>query len=364
MTTNVLESEIIDNELMESPETIVPSSQNSVDEFHHEINHTLESPEMENQSIKHIEIPDDTIQSYEEPVNPSENVQTSPKKPKKISRPERTLPAHILANKQKYDDLIERQKNILESKKKLSVTSKPSNPSKTVKSTNKPLTKPKSIKSVNEPATSRHRPNRYPTPSTTYAPKKPDTKNLLNPSPDNSIDTSANPSTDNSTPHIESSPSTNDADTLPIRRVMIGDRIRYIPTKQGESVPNRSNSTLSIDKNINQKPNGKKYIENQIEKNKKKNITSFDDMRRHSITKNIDQKIDTSKMSLQELRKLQSQTRIRETQELKKKSEIQKESPLQKIMQDTELSEFGKLMAIKDLSKKQRNRKAETPLNI
>ncbi|AVL94982.1 hypothetical protein ma596 [Moumouvirus australiensis] len=103
-----------------------------------------------------------------------------------------------------------------------------------------------------------------------------------------------------------------------------------------------------------------KQMENDVKKQTVRNVKSFSDLRRIKTLQDISSGDiqDTNKASMTELRKLRMEQKKREQAELRKKSEDnKKESAVQEILKNDKMSKFAKVVAIKNLSVNSRNRR-------
>jgi len=93
-----------------------------------------------------------------------------------------------------------------------------------------------------------------------------------------------------------------------------------------------------------------KHMENEVKKNTIKNVKSFSDLRRITEMQHIDVEINTSRMTVVEMRKLNSEKRQRDMADQKLKQTNQRETLVQNILKNDKLSKFSKLVAIKNIS--------------
>ncbi|QGR54115.1 hypothetical protein [Moumouvirus maliensis] len=103
-----------------------------------------------------------------------------------------------------------------------------------------------------------------------------------------------------------------------------------------------------------------KQMENDVKKQTVRNVKSFSDLRRIKTLQDISSGDiqDTNKASMTELRKLRMEQKKREQAELRKKAEDnKKESAVQEILKNDKMSKFAKVVAIKNLSVNSRNRR-------
>lgn len=101
-----------------------------------------------------------------------------------------------------------------------------------------------------------------------------------------------------------------------------------------------------------------KHIESEAKKETIKNVKNFSDLRKIKEMQTLDITTDPSKISIQELRKLNLEKRRRELEEQRKKLEAnKKESAVQTILNDEKMSKFSKLIKIRNLSVHSRQHK-------
>ncbi|AGC02123.1 hypothetical protein H012_gp332 [Acanthamoeba polyphaga moumouvirus] len=103
-----------------------------------------------------------------------------------------------------------------------------------------------------------------------------------------------------------------------------------------------------------------KQMENDVKKQTVRNVKSFSDLRRIKTLQDISSGDlqDTNKASMTELRKLRMEQKKREQAELRKRAEENKrESAIQEILKNDKMSKFAQVVAIKNLSVNSRNRR-------
>lgn len=104
-----------------------------------------------------------------------------------------------------------------------------------------------------------------------------------------------------------------------------------------------------------------KQIENDVKKQTVKSIKNFSDLRRIRVVQEINpnQEIDTNRASIMELRKLRTEQRKKELAEQKQRNIAnQRENAIQEILRNDKMSKFAKMVAVKNLSVNSRHRKA------
>lgn len=160
---------------------------------------------------------------------------------------------------------------------------------------------------------------------------------------------------------------------LSVRRINVAGKIKYIPISNNDTkkistpientdisvtetqnIPKLNSIEKSPDLYINHKIPIKyaKIIEKQVKKATEKNVKNFKDLRRIKALNdiNLDNKLDVTKASILELRKLRSEQRKKEQLELKNSKVTKKESKIQEILSNDKLSKFSKVVAINNLS--------------
>src|SRR3984885_7114946 len=111
-------------------------------------------------------------------------------------------------------------------------------------------------------------------------------------------------------------------------------------------------------------PKYAKQIQLEIKKQTTKNVKNFSDLRRVKAIEDIDPNIgmNTCKASIHELRKMKLEQRMRANKEAKQQMEANKrESAIQNIMNNQDMSKFAKTVAIKNLSVNSRHQKKHKP---
>lgn len=107
-----------------------------------------------------------------------------------------------------------------------------------------------------------------------------------------------------------------------------------------------------------------KEMEKTVKTNTVKNVKNFSELRRVKLAENLDV-TDTQKSTMNELRKLNMVQKQKDFEEAKKKNsnESKRESAVQQVMNDESLSKFAKAVKIKSMSTSSRQKiRRENPL--
>ena len=365
------------------------SNEEDNDEFI--IDDIAEDPEEEisniiNERIKQLQMAENQVMDHD---NTSDNDQhASPEQT--AGRKKRGLPSKILANQQKYNEVLEKQQKMMSASKKKPPLDKKTNKNDTfVKKPDTPAntegmrrvivagkvkylpiindssshknpapaqiqpapTKQKSTDELDGNSILVHRKESNPTTKKQLPPSQQIQQQLQEQQP------KPKPLRERITQEINKQQLADDSDTAPKR----------IPTafaKKMEIHKAHVASQATTDKR-NKSSSGKKIpskyakqIENDVKKQTVKNVKNFSDLRRIKALQEIstDGDIDANKASILELRKLKLEQRKKDQADQKKRAESnKKESAIQEILRNDKLTKFAKAVAIKNLSVASRN---------